>query len=64
MTTKDLNGKALAEGSRVRLFSGSEIGTIIKLGPKRALVRWDSGKLGNWGTHCLMLVANDPEHVG
>lgn len=58
MTTQDLNGQPLAVGSRVRLFSGSEVGTITKLGPARALVRWDTGTLANWATNCLMVVAD------
>lgn len=65
--TTDLNGQILAEGTRVRLFSGRALGTITKLGPSNALVKWDKRERGAssdeavWPTHCLIALADDPE---
>lgn len=67
---KDLNGNALSVGTRVRLFSGRDSGTIETLGPNLALVRWDarppsgsdlppSGQSAVWATNCLVALAPD-----
>lgn len=52
----------LRVGSRVRLYSGGDTGTIAKVTDRRAIVRWDTGRTGSWPLYALQRLAdqNDP----
>lgn len=59
------NNASLVVGARVRLYSGSETGTIEQLRGWNhiAIVRWDTGRTGSWPLYALQRIADDRPSV-